>query len=50
MDGVTSNVAMRLLGDDATYAGLLTKHLINTADFVPLQQRILAERRSAWIE
>jgi len=40
---------VRLLGDDATYAGLLTKHLINTADFVPLQQRILAERRNAWI-
>ena len=40
----------RLLGDDATYARLLTKHLINTADFVPLQQRILAERRDAWIK
>jgi len=40
----------RLLGDDATYANLLTKHLINTADFVPLQQRILTERRSAWIK
>jgi predicted nucleotidyltransferase len=40
----------RLLGDDATYARLLTKHLINTADFVPLQQRILAERRNAWIK
>lgn len=38
----------RLLGDDATYANLLTKHLINTADFVPLQQRILTERRNAW--
>lgn len=40
----------RLLGDNATYASLLTKHLINTADFVPLQQRILTERRSAWIK
>lgn len=40
----------RLLGDDATYARLLTKHLINTADFVPLQQRILTERRNAWIK
>ncbi len=40
----------RLLGDDATYARLLTKHLINTADFVPLQQRILDERRNAWIK
>lgn len=40
----------RLLGDDATYARLLTRHLINTADFVPLQQRILTERRNAWIK
>ena len=40
----------RLLGDDVTYAQLLTRHLFNTADFVPLQQRILAERRNAWIK
>ena len=40
----------RLFGDNATYARLLTKHLLNTADFVPLQQRILAERQAAWIE
>ena len=40
----------RLLGDDATYARLLTKHLINTADFAPLQQKILDERRNAWIK
>ena len=40
----------RLLGDNATYARLLTKHLLNTADFVPLQQRILAERQAAWIK
>jgi predicted nucleotidyltransferase len=39
----------RLLGDNASFAGLLTKHLINAADFVPLQQRILAGRRAAWI-
>jgi hypothetical protein len=39
-----------LLGDDATYARLLTKHLINSADFAPLQQRILDERRNAWIK
>jgi len=40
----------RLLGDDPVYAGLLMKHLINSADFVPLQQRILTERRNAWIK
>lgn len=38
----------RLLGDDTVYAELLTKHLVNTADFLPLRERILAERRTAW--
>ena len=38
----------RLLGEDTVYARLLTKHLSNTADFLPLRERILAERRSAW--
>ncbi len=38
----------RLLGDDIVYAELLTKHLINTADFLPLRERILTERRTAW--
>ena len=38
----------RLLGEDTVYARLLTKHLINTADFLPLRESILAERRSAW--
>ena len=39
----------RLLGDDAAYAQLLTRHLLNTADFVPLRERILKERRNRWI-
>lgn len=39
----------KLLGDNPTYAALLSRHLLNTADFLPLQQRILSERRSAWI-
>ena len=39
----------KLLGDNPTYAALLTRHLLNAADFLPLQQRILAERRAAWI-
>lgn len=38
----------RLLGSDEDYARLLTRHLIDTADFLPLQQRILKERRDAW--
>ena len=39
----------KLIGDNATFAAMLTRHLLNTADFVPLQQRILSERREAWI-
>jgi len=39
----------RLLGSDESYARMLTRHLFNMADFVPLQQRILTERRHAWI-
>ena len=38
----------RLLGDPTTFAQLLSRHLIDAADFVPLQRRILAERREAW--
>ena len=38
----------RLLGSDESFARMLTRHLFNMADFVPLQQRILAERRHAW--
>jgi predicted nucleotidyltransferase len=39
----------RLLGDNSTYANLMTRHLLNTADFAPLQQRILSERLDRWI-
>ncbi len=39
----------RLIGDDALYAQCLTKHLINAADFLPIRERILRERREAWI-
>jgi hypothetical protein len=28
---------------------LLSRHLLNTADFLPLRERILNERRTAWI-
>jgi predicted nucleotidyltransferase len=40
----------RLLGDDGAYAGLITRHVLNVADFLPLRQRILDERRQRWIE
>lgn len=40
----------RLTGSDEYFARLLTRHLIDAADFLPLQQRILKERRDAWIK
>jgi predicted nucleotidyltransferase len=40
---------IKLYGDNTTYAKLLTRHLLNTADFLPLHQRILTERRNKWI-
>jgi len=38
-----------LYGDKADYAKLATRHLVNQADFVPYQYRLLAERRRRWI-
>ena len=38
----------RLLGSDERYARLLTRHLIDEADFMPYYRRVLAERRRAW--
>jgi len=38
-----------ILGDDSRYAVLLSKHLVNQADFMPYRRRILRERRLAWI-
>jgi predicted nucleotidyltransferase len=39
----------RILGSDVRYAGLLSHHLLEMADFMPYRSRILAERRKAWI-
>ena len=39
----------RLLGTDEAFAGLLIRHLDNVEDFVPLQRRMLAERRERWL-
>ncbi len=38
-----------LIGSQNERATLIYKHLIETADFVPLQQRLLKERREQWI-
>jgi predicted nucleotidyltransferase len=39
----------RLLGDTAAHAALVTRHVLNVSDFLPLRDRILTERRAAWI-
>ena len=39
----------RIAGSDRIQAQYLTRHLMDVADFVPLQQRILQQRRAAWI-
>lgn len=41
---------IRVLGEDATHANLLYRHVLNVADFLPLHQRILTERRNRWIK
>jgi predicted nucleotidyltransferase len=39
----------RLLGSDTAYAQMVSRYLIDAADFMPLHNRILTERRAAWI-
>ena len=39
----------RLLGSDREYGQLISRHLFEQADFMPYRNRILAERRAAWI-
>lgn len=40
---------LRLQGSDDDYAELLRRHMFDAEDFLPYVQRILAERRRAWI-
>ena len=39
----------RILGSDEKMGGLIFRNIMDQEDFVPLQQRILKERRAAWI-
>jgi predicted nucleotidyltransferase len=39
----------RLFGSNDRYADLIRKHLFDQSDFLPYRNRILAERRKAWI-
>lgn len=38
----------RVLGSDEAFARLVSRHLLDAADFLPLANRLLAERRQAW--
>lgn len=38
-----------IIGNATLKANLLSKHLIDSADFLPYKTRILTERRNAWI-
>jgi len=39
----------RLSGSDGEYGSLISRHLFEQADFMPYRNRVLAERRAAWI-
>lgn len=39
----------RLFGSDTCFAQVLSRYLIDAADFLPIRDRILRERRQAWI-
>lgn len=41
---------IRLVGGDTACGNLLYRHLLNVADFLPLHQRMLTERRNRWIK
>lgn len=40
---------LRLQGSDSAWARLVYRNIIDNEDFVPLQQRILKARQTAWI-
>ena len=40
---------VRLIGSNTDYANLVSRHLVEQADFMPLVSRMLKERREAWI-
>ncbi len=39
----------RVLGSDQAFAELLSKHVLDAADFLPYAQRMIDQRRRAWI-
>ncbi len=39
----------RIMGSDTLYGELISRHVFEQADFMPYRNRLLAERRMAWI-
>jgi predicted nucleotidyltransferase len=39
----------RLIGSDTDYAALIRRHVFDSEDFLPYVERLLRERRRAWI-
>ncbi len=39
----------RVLGGDTAYGQLISRHLFEQADFAPYRNRLLTERRAAWM-
>ena len=39
----------RILGNNSDFASLLSRYLIDKADFYPYRERLLKERREQWI-
>ena len=39
----------RILGSKSLFASLVTRYQIDSADFMPIRQRVLEERRCRWI-
>lgn len=39
----------RLLGNDELHAAMIFRHVMDVTDFLPYRDRILRERRQAWI-
>jgi predicted nucleotidyltransferase len=47
--GQSMQYGVRILGSDVLHAQYMTRHVMEAADFMPYQARILQERRQAWI-
>lgn len=40
---------IKILGAESAYGDLLYRHIVDSTDFLPYRERILAERRRRWI-